>query len=193
MISKHIPMDLHTVTNKKRAAVLVPLCNKHGEASLLFTVRTHHVSTHKGQVSFPGGHIDDGETAVEAAIREAKEELGDGIGQIKVIGLAQTIIAITGTLVTPVIAYLEEDVGDMQHFTPSAHEVSEVFTRSLDRLAQPGYKTFETYNRQGKEYKVPVFGSDGEHRIWGLTAMILDGVMEQAILPTKPQSSPSSS
>mmetsp|Transcript_40143 Transcript_40143/g.65946 ORF Transcript_40143/g.65946 Transcript_40143/m.65946 type:complete len:174 (+) Transcript_40143:1-522(+) len=61
--------------NGRHAAVLIPLCNVNGRASILFTVRTDKVSTHKGQVSFPGGHLEPGETAAAAALRETGEEL----------------------------------------------------------------------------------------------------------------------
>ena len=81
LISDKIALDL-THSKKKRAAVLIPLCNRHGVPSILFTLRSTSVGTHKGQVSFPGGHINDGETAVEASIRETKEELGSTIGNI---------------------------------------------------------------------------------------------------------------
>ncbi len=71
-------------------------------------------------MSFPGGHINDGETAVEASIRETYEELGCTVGHIQVIGTCQTIPAITGTLVTPIIGFIEKDVEDFSHLLPSA-------------------------------------------------------------------------
>ena len=71
--------DSYTTMEKnlalRRASVLVPLCNRHGVPSVLFTVRTKTVSSHKGHVSFPGGHREGGETAEEAALRELREEL----------------------------------------------------------------------------------------------------------------------
>ena len=83
----------------RRASVFVPLCNRHGVASVLLTVRSNLVSTHKGQVAFPGGHIDTGETEVEAAFRECYEELGPSIGSLRYLGSGQEIPAVTGTLV----------------------------------------------------------------------------------------------
>lgn len=90
---------------QKQAAVLVSLCNSHGIASLLFTIRSLNVGTHKGHVSFPGGHIVKGETATEAAVRETYEEIGCAPESVRVLGVCQTVPAITGTLVTPVIGY----------------------------------------------------------------------------------------
>lgn len=60
---------------------------------MLFQVRTGKVKTHKGQVSFPGGHIEAGETAVEAALRETREEIGPAIGPIRVLGQCQQLPA----------------------------------------------------------------------------------------------------
>ncbi|CAN0333722.1 unnamed protein product, partial [Ectocarpus sp. 4 AP-2014] len=68
-------------------------CNRDGVASLLFTVRSRKVSTHKGEVSFPGGHLEHGEDAIEAALRETREEIGDSLGRIDVLGTCQTLPA----------------------------------------------------------------------------------------------------
>jgi 8-oxo-dGTP pyrophosphatase MutT (NUDIX family) len=153
---------------------------------VLLTVRTQKVSTHKGQVSFPGGHIESSETAIEAALRETIEELGEGIGPIRVLGVAQTLPAITGTLVTPVLAYVEKDLADLQHLTPSSDEVDVVFTCSIAELTHPDYRSMEERSRGGVTYRMPVFGDKSEHRIWGLTAMILDPILQNVVMPNKP-------
>jgi hypothetical protein len=92
---------LHAGKRRRTAAVLVALCNRNGEASVLFTVRSLTVGSHKGQVSFPGGHLVDGESPIEAALRETYEEIGHSIGPIRVLGTCQSIPSSTGTLVTP--------------------------------------------------------------------------------------------
>lgn len=178
-----LPLLLHNVSGKRTAAVLVPLCNRHGQASVLFTVRSQKVSTHKGDVCFPGGHIEEGETAVEAALRETREELGEGIGSIRVLGVAENIVAVTGTLVTPVIAFIETDLQDFAHLSPSADEVDKVFTRSITELSSPAFKVLESYGFLG--YQMPVFGPETAERIWGLTACVLDAVLQQAVLPNR--------
>lgn len=61
---------------KRKASVLMPLCYQHGETSLLYTLRSSHVRTHKNQVSFPGGHVEHGESSLYAALREFHEECG---------------------------------------------------------------------------------------------------------------------
>lgn len=188
IISSYLPKEMHLLKGKKQAAVLVPLCNRNGVASLLFTKRTDNVGTHKGQVSFPGGHLEPNETPTEAAVRETYEELGSNIGNIKILGVCQTIPAITGTLVTPVIGFLENDVKDFESFEPNDHEVSLLFSRSVELLNDPTFKSYEKLMRKGEtqSFTAPFFGPKSDDcRIWGLTAMILDAVLCNVINKTK--------
>jgi 8-oxo-dGTP pyrophosphatase MutT (NUDIX family) len=80
------------------------------------------------------------ETAVETAIREAREELGEQIGYIEVLGQCKRFTAVTGTLVTPIIGYLHRDVFDLSHLEPSPVEVQKVFTRPISLLIDPTYR-----------------------------------------------------
>ncbi|CAM9111379.1 unnamed protein product [Ascophyllum nodosum] len=164
----------------RRAAVLVPLCNCHGVASMLFTVRTSKVSTHKGQVSFPGGHIDAGEDAVAAALRETQEEIGDKLGEIEVLGLCQTLPAVTGTPVTPVLAFVHHDVGALLHdLDLSPDEVDSVFILSVGDLLDPSFRVVDDLGLRGK---LPAFTA-GPSKVWGLTAAIAEGVLQRGIVP----------
>lgn len=182
----------------KQASVFIPLCNRNGVASILFTVRSQHVGTHKGQVSFPGGHLEPGETETAAAHRETFEELGFTIGELQTIGNFVTLPAKTKTPVHPVIGFIEQDVEDFKHFEPSLGEVERVFTRSIEQLLDPAYKRYEILQRDFDAPKVtmPVFGWSDENgdknsieyqeRIWGLTALILESALDAIIMPTKP-------
>lgn len=164
----------------RRAAVLVPLCNRDGKASMLFTVRTSKVSTHKGQVSFPGGHIEPGEGPIEAALRETREEVGPSLGHVEVLGTCQAVPAVTGTMVTPVLAFVYDDVGPrLPSLVLSPDEVESVFTLSVSELLDPGFRVVDDLGLRGKH---PAFTA-GPSRVWGLTAIIADGVLQQAILP----------
>jgi len=187
--------------SRKKAAVFIPLCHRHGIASILFTVRSNTVGSHKGQVSFPGGHIDGDEGSTQAACRETYEELGSNVGNLSVLGVCQTIPSVTGMPVTPILGFIEVDVFDFEAFTPSTQEVDRVFTRSVEQLLDPHYKSYEMLTRSnGAKVRMPVFGGsvhDGcenntsepsycsDERIWGLTALILDAVLQNIILPTK--------
>jgi 8-oxo-dGTP pyrophosphatase MutT (NUDIX family) len=91
-----------------------------------------------GQVSFPGGHIDEGESVVDAALREFSEELGYPSGNIHILGEGQTIPAVTGTLVTPVVGYIDRNFEDFSVFRPEPNEVERIFCCSLDTLAVSG-------------------------------------------------------
>lgn len=174
------------LTIEKTAAVLIPLCNFKGVPSVVFTLRSSNVGTHKGQVSFPGGHMNNGESAVDAAIRETYEELGPEIGDIEILAQCQTIPAITGTMVTPILGFLKKEFMDCDEFEPNVREVDRVFVRSIDQLLGPGYCTYESYERNGKKATLPVFGLDAkEERIWGLTAIILRGILDNAIAPAR--------
>jgi 8-oxo-dGTP pyrophosphatase MutT (NUDIX family) len=184
-----LPKNFKVNSLAKQASVLVPLCNFNGSPSILFTLRSSSVGTHKGQVSFPGGHKEPGESAVETARREFLEELFVARTSppidLTILGQCQTIPAITSTMVTPVIAFIQQPVDSLSLFHPSETEVEKVFVRSIDELARPGSKRMETRNRNGLEMTMPVWGSeDDPERIWGLTAIILQAVLEKSIVPT---------
>ena len=201
-VIKQSPVE-DMIHSKKKAAVFVPLCHRNGTASILFTVRSNSVGTHKGQVSFPGGHLDEGEGSTQAACRETYEELGSNIGSLTIIGECQTIPSVTGMPVTPILGFMDVDVNDFEAFAPSEQEVDHVFTRTLEQLLDPQYKTYETLTRSnGIKVTMPVFGGpvtdesaknddassvsfNSDERIWGLTALILDAVLQNIILPTK--------
>jgi hypothetical protein len=73
---------------------------------------------------------------------------------------------------------------DYNLFQPSEKEVDRIFIRSLKQLTDPSYKSYEPYERNGITLMMPVFGEhEKEERIWGLTAFILDSVLEKIILP----------
>jgi len=118
--------------SQREAAIFVPLIDVDGAASLLFTQRTDIVSTHKNQVSFPGGHIDEGETVTAAAVREFCEEIlhgmddlqeqlisaadatvrGDERLRIEILGTGLVARAVTGTLCTCVVGFLSGSLAE---------------------------------------------------------------------------------
>src|SRR5436190_3681888 len=101
-------LELNDETRLKCAAVLVPLVWQDEEWHLLFTRRTDRVESHKGQVSFPGGACDEGETTPEqTALREADEEIGLQSNNIKVLGRLTNLITISYFRVTPVVGVVK--------------------------------------------------------------------------------------
>src|SRR5688500_18358758 len=132
-------LERNDETRLKCAAVLVPLVWQDDEWHLLFTRRTDRVESHKGQVSFPGGACDEGETTPEqTALREADEEIGLQANDIKVLGRLANLITISYFRVTP-------EVGAVKWPTlvrVGEREVAGVFTIPLEWLAN------ETNRRQ---------------------------------------------
>jgi 8-oxo-dGTP pyrophosphatase MutT (NUDIX family) len=151
----------------KCAAVLVPLVWQEDEWHLLYTRRTDKVESHKGQVSFPGGACDDGETTPEeTALREAEEEIGVNPNEVRVLGSLANLITITYFRVTPVVGVIKWPAV----FRVGEHEVARVFTIPLGWLANSSNRwQFERH-----ELKRPLIAYhpyDGE-LLWGATARI---------------------
>ena len=136
----------------------------------MYTLRSEHLSSYRGEakrccfdfffllpfppfptghVSFPGGHIDEGETPIQAALRETREELGDHLSsdKIDILGEGPPLLAITGTKVYPVLGWLKEDVQAI-HFDPNEEEVDEVFIVPISKLIDPSLKKYEAHVRK---------------------------------------------
>ncbi len=107
---------------RREAAVLMPAFELEGKPFFLLTRRTEEVSTHKGQISFPGGMRHEGESLEDAALRETFEEVGIDRGRVQILGRFHDYVSITGHLVAPFVAYI--DGGFATH--PQASEVAEV-------------------------------------------------------------------
>lgn len=158
-------IDLTEETRLKCAAVLIPLVWHDGEWHLLFTRRTDTVESHKGQVSFPGGGCDEGETTPEqTALREAEEEIGIQTSDVRVLGRLSNLITITYFRVTPVVGV----VGWPAVFRVGEHEVARIFTIPLAWLANPANRwEFEMPGRTRS--LIAYHPYDGE-LLWGATA-----------------------
>ena len=193
LMTDRLPRDLHLKKTAKlketrEAAVLVSLCNVAMVPSLLYTVRSSTLRSHAGHVSFPGGSIDVEDESVEAtALREMHEEIGIEPKDVRTIGLGQTVFAVNGMLVHPVIGWIKPDLLDVDWGSQSSpDEVESVFTRPLHLLAAPGYSSMETLSRKGVSVDMPVYGlsedgSRGRETIWGLTAMITRAVLPEVM------------
>lgn len=162
----------------RRAAVLVPIASVEGVPSVVFSVRSGKVSTHRHQVAFPGGHVEDGESALDAAYRETLEELGNEFCEgFATVDLCTDVMAVTGTIVTPVVAVRQTEL-NLEAVVPS-DEVASVFSLPVAHLLSHRNRQLRTYDHRGK---LPVF-LGGPAEIWGLTAYILDGILEGSVKP----------
>ncbi len=158
-----------------RAGVLVPIILTEGGAELLFTRRTDHVETHKGQISFPGGMRDGGDAdIVRTALRETDEELGIPASLIDVRGLLDDLAVPSGFVITPVVGMLR----GVPLLTPNPQEVAEAFTAPLDFFLDPASGRSEIREFRGSA-RVVWFYRYGEHNIWGATAMIVRSLLRK--------------
>ncbi len=136
---------------------------------LVLTRRTDALDNHRGQISFPGGSLDPGETAQAAAIREAWEELGVNGNGLEVLGpLSPLYIPPSGFCIYPTVAYSPQRPA----FVPNPAEVAEVLEVSLAHLLDPATRQEETWELRGLPVRVP-FYVVGHHKVWGATAMVL--------------------
>jgi 8-oxo-dGTP pyrophosphatase MutT (NUDIX family) len=149
------------------AAVLVGITDR-PDPGVILTVRREHMRTHAGQVAFPGGRIDPGEDSVEAALREAWEELGLNPGAAEIVGAIDPYRTVTGYVVTPVLAVVQPD----QPLSPHEHEVADWFEAPLGFVLDPTNQQYKSALFQGRErhyYEIMW----GERRIWGATASMI--------------------
>jgi 8-oxo-dGTP pyrophosphatase MutT (NUDIX family) len=154
------------------AAVLIPVLVSGGEARLVFTKRTDTLSRHAGEISFPGGLLDEGEEAGEGALREAEEELGLLPQDVELLGALPAVHThVTGILIVPFVGILRAD----PRYTPNAAEIADVLEFRLeDLMARSSERELE---HEGARFQTFVFEMDG-HTIWGATARILRSFLD---------------
>lgn len=164
-----------SIPTYKRAAVLVPVIHTTSSLDLLFTKRTHTVETHKGQVSFPGGMVDDGDADfVHTALREAEEEIGLPPSAIEIVGALDDIATPTRFVVSPVVGILTKL--PPLHLNPD--EVEQVFCVPLEFFLDERSGRTETRAVNGKQYEVWFYDYDGK-TIWGVTAVIVRALINK--------------
>ncbi|HEX9875660.1 MAG TPA: CoA pyrophosphatase [Gammaproteobacteria bacterium] len=156
------------------SAVLVGLIERPGGLTVLLTQRAGHLTAHPGQVSFPGGRIeqDDG-SPITAALREAHEEIGLKPEAVSIVGCLDRHMTVTGFLVTPVVGFVDPGF----EATPDVTEVEAVFEVPLEYLLDDANLGFSLRQRNGTTFRIYEFHYDGR-RIWGATAAILVGLKD---------------
>lgn len=158
-------IPIHPDVNLKCAAVLVPLAHFQDEWHILYTRRTDRVESHKGQVSFPGGACDEGETLPEeTALREAEEEIGIRPIDVKVIGRLSRMVTISHFRVTPVVGIIPFPYA----FKTAGIEVARVFTIPLLWLADRS--NYWEFSLPGADRTVIAYHPYDGELLWGATA-----------------------
>lgn len=177
-LRQHQPQRIATV-GLRPAAVLVPLrvidlSDTSQTLEVILTRRNASLSKHAGQVAFPGGHIDVGDTSPEsAALREAHEELGVAPQDVQVLGHLDDHFVISGFHISPIVGLVAPDVP----LIANAAEVARVFAVPLQELLTPVRWQQREHRYKGDVLSIWHFDHDGED-IWGATGHMLRHFVE---------------
>jgi len=166
------PNDLANLPKDKTlnpAAVLVPIVDRPDGQTILLTQRTDHLRTHAGQVSFPGGRVEEEDMGpVDTALRETEEEIGLHRSHVDVVGALDVYETGTGFAITPIVGIVTPGFD----LVLDEFEVAEAFEVPLNFFLNPANHTMESTEWQGAMrhyYDMPYEG----YRIWGATAGML--------------------
>ena len=159
---------------RRPAAVLIGVRDG-SEQRMIFTVRTDHLSSHAGQVAFPGGSADPTDAdALTTALRESEEEIGLHPSLVTPMGYLDCFETISGFCITPVVARIAAEA----QFLPAPDEVAEVFEVPLAFLLNPANLKRYEMDYRGHRREMVEFHYQG-HRIWGATAAILQHLLQR--------------
>lgn len=152
----------------RSAAVLAAITERNDRPGFLLIHRPSNMRSHPGQVAFPGGKVDPGESPEEAALREANEELGINPADVTVIGTSDVYCTGSGYAIVPVVAVVPPDLA----LNPSPTEVAAWFEAPVDFVFDPANRTHHSAFWQGHERSyIEIMWQ--QHRIWGVTAGII--------------------
>jgi 8-oxo-dGTP pyrophosphatase MutT (NUDIX family) len=159
----------HFPADTRAAAALLLLYPIAAGVALPLTVRASGLLRHAGQISLPGGAVDEGETLAQAALREASEEIAVDPDSVRVLGeLTPVHVLVSGFTLHPVVGITDR----RPEFLPAPYEVAEVLEVSLDHLRDASRIRMGTRIREGVAIEYPYFDLLG-HQVWGATAMVL--------------------
>ena len=161
--------------HKKIAAVFMLLRQKEKDVSVIFTKRADNLSTHPGQISFPGGSLEpNDESLLNAGLREVEEEIGLEESQIETVGMLRPHETVSKYLIHPFIGIVESTA----RFKINTSEVAEIFEVPLAFLLNR--KNMKEHRiSKGKEYRGYFAIPYGPHYIWGATASIIKSFTER--------------
>jgi len=157
----------------RKAGVLVLLLPHEDTSAVVLTVRRDDLDDHAGQISFPGGKQEAGESLDETALREAHEEIGVSPASVRLLG------SLTPLYVPPSNFCVHPFVGvgpSAPCLRPTDREVEDVLRAPLPLLLAPDTRTEERWTLYGEKVNIPYYDVDG-HTVWGATAMILSELL----------------
>ncbi|MDX1370630.1 CoA pyrophosphatase [Pseudomonas sp.] len=162
------PQSMQIDTRYPEAAVLVPI-TRSDEPEVVLTLRASGLSTHSGEVAFPGGRRDPEDAdLIQTALREAEEEIGLPPGLVEIVGPLSALVSRHGIQVTPYVGL----VPDFVEYQPNDAEIAAVFAVPLAFFRDDPRETTHRIDYLGRSWYVPSYRY-GEYKIWGLTAIML--------------------
>ncbi|NBB08419.1 CoA pyrophosphatase [Pseudomonas sp. SLFW] len=171
-MSSHTPQPLEMDAGFSEAAVLMPI-TRSDEPELVLTLRASGLSTHGGEVAFPGGRRDpEDPDLVFTALREAEEEIGLPPGLVEVVGPLSPLISKHGLKVTPYVGIIPDYV----EYKPNDGEIAAVFSVPLEFFREDAREHTHRIDYQGRSWYVPSYRF-GEYKIWGLSAIMIVELM----------------
>jgi 8-oxo-dGTP pyrophosphatase MutT (NUDIX family) len=165
------------VTVLREAAVLVPIVERPEGLTMMLTQRTDHLDHHPGQISFPGGHIEDNDASPEdAALREAEEEVGLERTHVEIIGRLDQYVTRTGFSITPIVGLIDPS----HSVSADEFEVADIFEVPLAFLldANNHRRDSRIYKGTKREFYAMPFG---DYYIWGATAGMIRNLYDVLI------------
>ena len=169
---KKSPIFQRPMKEYRPAAVLFPIIDRPEEPSVLLTIRSNDMPSHAGQISFPGGRVQqEDRDHTDTALRETWEEVGIERNYVEVMGDMGLHLGGMGFAVTPVVGIIHPDAD----FTPCPREVQGMFEVPLAHLFDLDKHVIEERENNGVKYRMPAIPY-GEFHIWGLTAGIINSL-----------------
>jgi 8-oxo-dGTP pyrophosphatase MutT (NUDIX family) len=158
----------------RRAAVLIPLIGDgDGGYSLLLTRRSENLASHSGQIAFPGGGVEEGETLQDAAWRETEEEVGIPRDNVEIFGRLDDLVTNSGFLVAPFPAVVHDRID----YVMQESEVAEIFEVPVDALLDERLPEVRYVSFRGRRYPAYYYPY-GAYEIWGLTGRMLKSFLD---------------
>jgi 8-oxo-dGTP pyrophosphatase MutT (NUDIX family) len=182
--------ELPFQSDSRPAAVLCLLFDDGGEASVVLTRRSAHLRSHGGEVSFPGGRLRPGELPLQAALREANEEVGLRPASVEVLGeLTPLTTRLSSALVYCFVSRFEGPCADGQALRADGSEVDKIFWVPLARLAENGVFHEEFWPAAEGDAEagilafrsVPFFQLE-EDVVWGATGRLLTELLDVVLV-----------